>query len=126
MAAIVYPTELPGPGDCALTPDERRRVPSIDGGPFDTADGQTDFLATQTHTFVLTDAEFDAWWTWWKNTLIFGGAWFAAAWPHPAGAVTAARQFITAPTVEALGNGRRRITIQSQLRGAGVMPTNGA
>lgn len=122
MASVIYPTALPNPGGSSETSAERRRISDLPGGRKQFAGLQTDYLATQTLTWFLSDAESFIFHDWWKVTLIYGGAWFSATWPSPTGWVDVVRRFMKDPTWTNQGNGYWSVTAEMQVRGRGLVP----
>ena len=124
MAAAVYPATLPGPSVSAVAPAERRLLSDLTGGPQQARGLQRDYLATQhVEWAVLSVSEAAAFDDWWKNTLTYGGAWFASTWPAPQGWISIGRRFIGAPQWTHLPGGFWKVSAQVQVRGRGAMPT---
>lgn len=122
MSAIVYPTSLPGPSVAPIQSAERRNVSPLDG-PRATAVGQRDRLATQQVAFVFTFAEAAVFRAWWKDTLVYGGAWFAATWPLPQGLIVGVRKFLGTPKwSEYLPNVGWRVMAVCEVRARGELP----
>lgn len=121
MTLIVYPSSLPVPS-AAPVQSVDRRVLGGDQGPFEARTVQRDRLAVQSVTFppfTRDQAEvFDAWW---RDTLVRGGAWFAASWPLPQGSEPVARRFIGPPTWR-LDSGYWRVSATMEVRGRGLDP----
>lgn len=86
-------------------------------GPFEARALWRERVGTQTHEFVFTRDEAELFFKWWREDLMYGGAWFVARWPHPAGWVRIERQFTSAPKQSYVDGGVRRISIESQFRG---------
>lgn len=92
-----FPDSLPGPASGAITPAERR-FKTVGIGPLGLRAAQLAYLGTQQLQWaILTAAEAEIFFTWWRDTLIQGGAWFTANWTSPAwpDGYTAQRRFIT-------------------------------
>ena len=123
MTAIIYPSTLPGPSVSAVTPTERRLLSDLTGAPQQARGLQRDYLATQhVEWAVLSASEAAMFYEWWKNTLTYGGAWFASTWPAPQGWVSIARRFIGAPAWTNLPGGFWRVSAEVQVRGRGELP----
>jgi hypothetical protein len=123
MAALEYPAGLPCPQTSTVTPAERRALSDSDR-PRDARPLQRDRLEFERITWPpMTEAqsaEFDAWW---RETLTFGGAWFAADWPLPRGMVTAVRKFREQPRLQFVPGGFWRISALCEVRGRGMLPS---
>jgi hypothetical protein len=120
----VYPATLPTPQAASIQSVERRVLSSE--GFFESRAGQTDRLSIEEITFPpLTPAEaliFDAWW---RDDLLEGGIWFAAAWPRPEGQTSVARRFLRPPSWDYIGapdSGYWRVTATFEVRGTGELP----
>jgi hypothetical protein len=125
MAAIVYPATLPVPQTSTVTPAERRALSDAQR-PRQARALQRDRLDYERLTFPPMDADHSAIFrAWWKDTLIYGGAWFAAQWPLPRGFVTAVRKFREQPRWEFVPGGYWRVSALCEVRGAGELPTDG-
>lgn len=59
---------------------------------------------------------------WWRDDLIFGGAWFAADWPIPQGLVTAVRKIREQPRWEYVPGGYWALSAMCEVRGVGEEP----
>lgn len=124
MAAIVYPTSLPGPSAAPLTPAERRSLSDLPGAR-NARINQRDYLAYQRIDWPpMTRTEMAMFRAWWHDTLLEGAAWFAAEWPLPAGMVAGVRKFIAEPTRQYIGGGGWRQSAACEVRGRGEFPTD--
>lgn len=120
--AIVYPAGLPGPAVATVQPAERRAL-SDAPGPRSSRVRQRDFLATQQIQFPPFDrVQMGLFRAWWHNAIYEGGAWFAAAWPLPAGMVVGVRKFLAEPTRTYLGGGYWQLSGACEVRGRGELP----
>jgi hypothetical protein len=119
MTAIVYPSTLPGPSAAGIQAAERRL---LSAEPFEARNGQRDRLATQQVTLPpFTAAEAATFRAWFDDTLIFGGAWFAATWPLPAGFMSGVRRWIGQPSWKVV-NGFWQVSGPCEVRGRGMPP----
>lgn len=122
MPAITYPATLPAPSVADVTAHERRLVAPLDGARV-TRPAQLDRLALQELTFeFLGSANGADFYAWWRDTLVFGGAWFAATWPLPQGWVSGVRRFASVPQWRYSAGQGWRVTAQCEVRGAGLAP----
>lgn len=125
MADLIPPASLPRPQTSVVTPAERR-ILSDQSRPRDARAAQRDRTEFERLTFpALTQAQAAAFDTWWRDDLVYGGAWFTAKWPLPRGFVNAVRKFIETPKFEFVGdhmNGRWRVSVLTEVRGLGVAP----
>lgn len=60
--------------------------------------------------------------SWWRNNLVFGGAWFVADWPTPRGSVPVVRKFLTQPSRTYIAPGLWRWSAVCETRGLGEIP----
>jgi hypothetical protein len=108
-----------------LTPAERRAAEGLaveSTAPASTRALQRDFAGTAALSFVFSSAQYAQWLAWWKNDLVYGGAWFSApTWPFPWG-LGAVLRHASAPTVRHLGRGIRQVDVQADVRGASLPP----
>jgi hypothetical protein len=123
MAALEYPAGLPCPQTSTVTPAERRALSEPDR-PRDARALQRDRLEFERITWppmsAAESAEFDEWW---RDTLTFGGAWFAAEWPLPRGMVSAVRKFRGQPRYEFVSGKFWRVSALCEVRGRGLPPS---
>lgn len=120
--AIVYPMTLPIPQTSTVTPAERRAL-SDPQRPRAARAMQRDRLEFERITLPpLSETESDAFFTWWRDTLFRGGAWFAAEWPLPRGFVTAVRKFREQPRWQFVAGGDWRLSALCEVRGRGELP----
>jgi len=125
MTGIVYPAGLPCPQTSVVTPAERRALSQSDR-PREARALQRDRLDYERITFPPMPIEkSDELLTWWRDTLVFGGAWFSAPWPLPRGLVTAVRKFREQPRWEFVPGGFWRLSALCEVRGRGELPTDG-
>jgi hypothetical protein len=121
---IVYPATLPTPQAASIQSVERRVLSSE--GFFESRAGQTDRLSIEEITFPpLTPAEALIFDDWWRDDLLGGGIWFAAAWPRPEGQTSVARRFLRPPAWDYIGapdSGYWRVTATFEVRGTGELP----
>jgi hypothetical protein len=120
---VIYPAALPAPQRWQETPSERRALAGMDSiAPASARALQRDYAATAQASWVLTPAQYAAWFTWWQDTLVYGGAWFkAATWPTPRGQGVICR-YQGAPVVGHLGRGVRSVQATLEVRGASLDP----
>lgn len=122
--ALVYPAELPVPQTSTVTPVERRALSDADY-PREAVAIERDRMQIEEITLPPMQADqLAVFWAWWRNELVYGGAWFAATWPLPVGMVTAVRKFVGTPQREYIAPGFWRITAVCEVRGIGVIPTD--
>ena len=122
MTAISYPSTLPGPSVATIQSEERRLLGDGEGAK-QTRPMQRDGLALQQLTFTFgTFEQCEIFRLWWKDTLTYGGAWFASAWPLPQGMVTGVRRFVSPPKWAYLPAAGWRVTAECQVRGQGALP----
>lgn len=125
MAAIVYPAGLPAPQSMTAQPTERRRMKGRPG-PWQAGPGGRERAEVEPLTWVLSPQEAQTFRTWWADTLVHGGAWWAATWPSSRGPVAVARRFASPPRWQALGGGVWRVSAECLTRGGATLPTDGA
>lgn len=119
---MAYPESLPVPQTSSITKAERRALSSEDR-PREATPMQLDGKEFETLTWKPMRAEQMAvFLAWWRNELIFGGAWFSATWPLPRGMVSAVRKFVQQPQREFVPGGFWRVTATCEIRGSGVFP----
>jgi hypothetical protein len=121
---VVYPPALPCPaeGTALLIPAERRQMSGLEGARVARA-VQRDRLATRQVTFNYSFAQAATFWSWWRTTLIYGGAWFEVTdWPLPQGGISVVR-FLGVPTRQVIPGFGWRLSAEVEVRGAGVLPT---
>lgn len=122
MPAIVYPSDLPCPQGAPIQLTERRLL-SSDGGLYQARTVQRDRHAIQQITFPpFSPAQAATFRTWWEDTLVLGGNWFAATWPMPAGYSSVVRRFLAPPKWEHLAGGFWRVSAECEVRGVGLPP----
>jgi len=123
MTTISYPESLPCPQSSNVTAAERRMLSSAER-PRDASPLQRDRLSYERVTWPpLTTTQSAALLAWWKDTLIYGGSWFAAAWPSPRGSVTQVRKFLEQPKWDFVPGGFWRLSATIEVRGIGLEPT---
>lgn len=121
--AITFPASLPSPSISTVAPNERRVLSDVTGGPQQFRGVQRDYLATQRVEWnLLTPTQAAVLDAWWKETLIYGGAWFASTWPAPQGLVSLTRRFLGVIQWQHIAGGFWRASAQVQLRGRGLPP----
>lgn len=122
MASVTYPAGLPCPQTSTVTPAERRALSSADR-PREARNIQRDRLDYERITWPpMTIAESDTLLTWWRTTLIYGGAWFVATWPLPRGLVAAVRKLREQPKWQFVPGGFWRLSALCEVRGRGMEP----
>jgi hypothetical protein len=122
MASVSYPAGLPRPQTSTVTPAERRALSNADR-PREARNVQRDRLEYERITWPpMTIADCDTLLTWWRTTLIYGGAWFAATWPLPRGLVSAVRKLREQPRWQFVPGGFWRLSALCEIRGRGVEP----
>jgi hypothetical protein len=117
---VVYPITLPGPEQAPVVPNDRAIRYGSD--PRESASFQRDFAGTQDLRFRFTADQAAVFQAWWQTTLIYGGLFFAADWPLPAGVMTAVRRFLSPPSWQHVANGTWDVSAKVEIRGAGVLP----
>lgn len=126
-APYIFPTSLPGPSTGPITPEERRAVSGVPGGPRQFAVRQRDFLGIQRVEWLFRAAEAATFQTWWETDLLFGGAWFEANWPMPNGfSILTVRRFLDAPQWVAVPGGNWRVSAVTEVRGLSLLPGDAA
>lgn len=119
---IEYPSSLPIPQTSTVRPVDRRQLSSADR-PREATAFQRDRLELERVTWPpLNATQSAALYAWWKNSLVYGGCWFAAQWPLPRGFTNAVRRFIEAPQWEFIAGGFWRVSAVLQVRGRGLDP----
>ncbi len=124
VAELAYPASLPSPQVATIQSAERRALTG-GAGPRDARPLQTDRLARQQLQFTLTSSESATFKDWIRETLTWGGAWFAATWPLPQGLIVGVRRFDMATERWLYLGGKLqlwRLTIEAEVRGRGEMP----
>lgn len=122
MPASVFPATLPGPSVATVTPADRRLLSDVPG-PQNARGIQRDYLAVQHLEWNLLDSAAALMFqSWWRTSLIFGAAWFAATWPLPLGWQSATRRFLGTPRWQHLPGGFWRVSADCELRGRGLPP----
>lgn len=115
--AIDYPAFLPTPQRSTVSPAEGRQLFEQNLPRFARA------ISTENRQFeslqwpAMSSADHEALMDWWKNTLIYGGAWFNATWPLPRGRIAAVRRMMRPPKREYAGKGMWRTTAVCEVRG---------
>lgn len=123
--AINYPSFLPTPQRSTVSPAEARQLSDPRLPVFARA------ISTENRQFeslqwpAMSSADHEALMAWWKDDLVYGGAWFNATWPLPRGRVPAVRQFVKAPRRVYAGGGMWRTTAVCEVRGLGVQVVDG-
>ena len=121
MAALTYPTSLPGPQLAPVSPTERRDA--TEGyGPRELHAYQRDRHSTQRVQFKFTPAQAAIFVSWVDNTLIFGGCWFSSTWRIPPGGVSVRRLMMSTQQWDFLATGHWLVSIDCEVRGRGEMP----
>lgn len=124
MPAVTYPSGLPNPTVADVQGSERRLIAPLDGVRV-ARPAQRDRLALQDLTFVfLGSTEGANFRAWWKDTLVLGGAWFAATWPLPQGWVSGVRRFTGVPQWSYRAGQGWSVTAQCEVRGRGLAPVS--
>jgi hypothetical protein len=119
MADLVfYPATIPGPEQAPVQPLDRAIRHGAD--PRESAAGQRDFSGTQDLKFRFVSAQAEIFQAWWKTTLVYGGLWFGADWPLPAGVLTAIRRFTQPPQWQHVADGTWDVTAKVEIRGVSV------
>lgn len=122
--ALVYPATLPVPQTSTVTPKERRAFSDPDY-PREAVALERDRSRTESITWPPMDAaQLAIFWAWWRDELIYGGAWFAATWPIPDGMVAATRKFLEVPQREYHAPGYWQLSVLCEIRGLGVIPAD--
>jgi hypothetical protein len=124
MPEITVPAGVPCPQTSTVTPVDRRLItegnhPRIQGRTI-----ELDERKIQTLTWALNEAQSAAFRTWWRDVLVFGGAWFSAppTWPTPEGLVVKVRRFVEAPRWTYQGVGNWLVSATCEVRGATLLP----
>lgn len=111
-----YPLTLPGPSQITLKPAERRRVSSIQTGLQQVFGRQRDFLGDESVVFHYTAAQALVFDTWWKGQLVYGGGWFAAAWPTAHQMSVGNRRFTASPRWKLVGHEYWEVSCEFEIR----------
>lgn len=118
MAALEYPTTLPGPTP-TYNADAVEGRELVEGGVLGFHRRTTDQLYEAGVEFDLSEAEFGVWWTWWETALSRGGRWFSADWLILQGGVF---RFDSEPEVRTLPGLRRAVSAKLVARGQTGVP----
>lgn len=70
----------------------------------------------------LSGRQVDVFMSWWRENLVFGGAWFVASWPSPRGAIPIVRRFLAQPSRTYIAPGMWQWTATCETRGLGELP----
>lgn len=125
MPALTYPATLPSLITAPVTPAERRLLSDVIGGPQQARGVQRDYLATrQVEWGPFTRAQAEEFERWWRETLVYGGAWFSATWVSPQGRVPLVYQFAEPPKWVYVADGIWRVSAALHVRGRGLVPTD--
>lgn len=120
--ALIYPATLPNLITAPVTPAERRLLSDVIGGPQQARGVQRDYLATrQVEWGPFTRAQAEEFERWWRETLVYGGAWFSATWVSPQGRVPLVYQFAAPPKWIYVADGIWRVSAPLHVRGRGSM-----
>lgn len=124
MPVIEVATGIPCPQTSTVTPEERRLLSEGSYGPRGARTIELDERQFQTLTWALSAAQAAIFRDWYRTTLIYGGAWFAApaTWPTPEGLVVKVRRFIGDPQWTYRGNGHWLLAINAEVRGETLLP----
>lgn len=126
MASVSYPSGLPCPQTSTVTPAERRALSNADR-PREARNIQRDRLEYERLTWPpMRTEQTDILMAWWRDTLIFGGAWFESTWPLPRGLVAAVRKLREQPKWEFVAGGFWRLSALCEVRGRGESPVASA
>ncbi len=116
--ALDYPLTLPCPQTATVTPFDRGQR-SNEERPREARALSLDRLALLRATWPpLSPADSERFYTFWKDELFDGGAWFNATWPLPQGKVPAVFKFVEQPRWRFVPGGRWRIEALLEQRGA--------
>lgn len=116
MAIVSYPAQLPTPQSMTVQPTERRQSPAADR-PRAARALQRERTRVESVTFPPFDAaEAAVFRAWWRDDLIFGGAWFTATWPGMPGPTAVTRRFVGPPSWSYIGLGRWRVSATIETR----------
>lgn len=121
-ALLQSPPTLPVPQTSTVTPAERRAL-SDSNRPRDARALQRDRLDYERITWPpMAPAKTQVLLDWWRDELIYGGAWFSATWPLPRGFVSAVRKMREQPRWQFVPGGYWRISALCEVRGRGEVP----
>lgn len=122
---IDFPLTLPCPQTETVTPFDRGQRSNEDR-PREERALSLDRLALVRATWPpLSPTDSAAFYTFWREDLFDGGAWFNATWPLPQGKVPAVFKFVEQPRWNFVPGGRWRIEALLEQRGRGL-PVNPA
>ncbi len=124
MPVIEVAAGIPCPQTSTVTPEERRLLSEGAYGPRGARTIELDERQFQTLTWALSAVQAAAFRDWYRVTLIYGGAWFAApaTWPTPEGLVVKVRRFIGDPQWTYRGNGHWLLSLNAEVRGETLLP----
>ncbi len=128
MPVIEVAAGIPCPQTSSVTPEERRLLSDGDYGPRGARTIELDERQFQTLTWALSVDQAAAFRIWYRDTLIYGGAWFSApaTWPTPEGVVVKVRRFLGGPQWTYRGNGHWLLAINAEVRGETLLPSEPA
>lgn len=122
LLTLRYPTTLPCPQTSTVAPSEKRQL-SDEARPRDARALQRDRLELERITWPpLTAAQAEEIRSWWRNDLVYGGAWFVANWPVPRGMVSCVRRFLEQPSWSFVPGGFWALSALCEIRGVGLDP----
>lgn len=122
MAAITYPSTLPGPSGWGGTPFERRAVSPLPGNT-QLRGRWRDALQDIDARWFFTAPEMAIWVAWYEQTLRKGMLWFAATVPGSGGFISRVLKYRTNTVKRTLlGNGVFEVTARLQQRGISAAP----
>lgn len=122
---IDYPQSLPVPQTSVVSPAEMRQL-SNERTPYEARALSNEQREFERVTFPAMNAvQAAVFQEWWKDDLIYGGAWFNAKWPLPRGFFEAQRKFVGAPRWQAVGRGYWKISALCEVRGRSLRVMSG-
>jgi len=123
MTSSTYPDSLPAPRTLSYTPRERRQLGDANR-PLQARALERDRGAVERVTWPpFTTTQGEVFKEWWKNTLVYGGAWFVATWPTPQGRAPLVLRFRSPPNWQYVPGGFWSISAEVEVRGAGELPS---
>jgi len=116
---VAYPS-IPCPQSIRSAPTERR-IMGTRSRPINARSKQLDESAFENVSWPPFNAtQYSTFRAWWRDDLVYGGAWFTAAWPSPRGQISLKRRFLSTPKWEFIGGqsgGYWQISADLEVRG---------
>ena len=122
---VRYPSDLPCPqADTDLVPRERRYISDI-SDVRNMRMFQQEFQATRNRiNFIFTEEEAREFREWYKNDILYGGAWFLADWPTLDKDKNVPHRFVGHPKYEWLYGGNPGMMGRQIGRGGAIQPVS--